>query len=99
MRPTNELDEQIANLQGGNRSTSLAADFPRELNANHWVACRQVSLHKRVELLSHSRAPGLEVHVELAEVLLEERNGDILGAKIGRTPQPRYFCYREQPPG
>ena len=91
VRPANYIDERIANLQGGNRSTSLAADFPRELNANRWVGSRQVLLHERVEPLSHSRASGLEVHAELAEVLSEERDGDILCAEVGWVPRPRSF--------
>ena len=99
VRPANYLDEQIANLQGGHRSTILAADFPRELKANRWVGSRQVLLHERVELLSHSRASGLEVHAELAEVLFEERDGDMICATVGWVPRPRYFGYGKQPPG
>ena len=71
-------DEQIADLRDGVHSAfSEAAGFPGEQSATS-----QVGYRHRMQLLRNGSSSLGESHIQLAEVLFEERYGDVLSAQV-----------------
>ena len=60
-------------------SPALAAGCPGEQNANSRVGDNQ-----GMQLLSDGRSPICKIYVELPEVLLQEGDRHVLGAKVGK---------------
>ena len=51
-----------------------------------------------MEMLCHCGSARLEVDAQLAEVLFEERDWDVLGPEIGGILWSRHLAYRQQSP-